>query len=275
MLVSRAYPRQAASDHPPVQLSFDPGPRQAFASRTARTPKDLTLSIPLLVSGVAPGTAVKTDNIIATIEAPNGVHWTSRWQATYVENYLPSTQISTAYFTVGKDIYEQVKSLPLTVRLTFALTQLQSGATTTVPLTTGDFSVPGFGICSFSSFSFNSLKCRFPMHRPRLSLVSSVLSKDRCPTNSSAEPEGIPGQSWTGDLGDKPADFGITSVWDNGIYLTKAANPNPNILQNYRLCPGSLLSVTPYNVVIRRTQTDLTITDLRVTEAPPSRSFVP
>jgi len=268
MLVNRAYPRLAASDHPPVQLSFDPV-RQAYVSRTARTPKDITLIIPLLVSGVAQGTAVKTDNIIATIEAPNGVHWTSRWQATYVENYLPSTQRSTAYFTVSKDIYEQVKSLPLTVRLTFALTQLQSGATTTVPLTTGDFSVPGFGICSLSSFSVSNLHCRFPMHRPRLSLVRSVLSKDLCPTNSSNEPEGISGQSWAGEVSDKPADFGITSVWDSGIFLTKAENPNPNSFQNYRLCPGSPLSVTPYNVV-RRTQTDLTITGLQVTDHSPS-----
>ena len=268
MLVNRAYPRLSASARPPVQLSLDPV-RQAYVSRTARTPKDITVIIPLLVSGVAQGTAVKTDNIIATIEAPNGVHWTSRWQATHVENYLPSTERSTAYFTVSKDIYEQVKSLPLTVRLTFAITQLQSGATTTVPLTTAEFSVPSFGICSLSSFSVSSLHCRFPMHRPRLSLVRSVLSKDPCRTNSSTESEGISGQSWTGQVGDKPADFGITSVWDSGIFLTKAENPNPNSFQNYRLCPGSPLSVTPYNV-IRRTQTDLTITGLQVTDHSPS-----
>ncbi len=266
MLVRRAYPRPIASDHPPVLLSFDPV-RQAYVSRTARTPKDITLIIPLLVSGVAQGTAVKTDNIIATIEAPNGVHWTSRWQATYVENYLPSTQRSTAYFTVSKDIYEQVKSLPLTVRLTFALTQLQSGATTTVPLTMGDFSVPGFGICSLSSFS--RLQCRFPMHHPRLALVNSVLSKERCPVDRSSRPEGIPGQAWTGDLGNQPADFGISPVWSSGIFLAKAENPNPISFQNYRLCPGSLLSVTPYNVV-RHTQTDLTITGLQVTDHSPS-----
>jgi hypothetical protein len=271
MLVRRAYPRPVASDHPPVQLSFDPV-RQAYVTRTARTPKDITLIIPLLVSGVAQGTAVKTDNIIATIEAPNGVHWTSRWQATYVENYLPSTQRSTAYFTVSKDIYEQVKSLPLTVRLTFALTQLQSGATTTVPLATGDFPIPGFGICSGSSFSFGSLQCRFPMHHPRLALVSSVLSQERCPVDRSSRPEGIPGQAWTGDLGNQPADFGVSPVWSSAIFFRKVGltDPNdPNFFQSHRLCPGSLLSVTPYNV-IRRTQTDLTITGLQVTDHSPS-----
>ncbi len=220
MLVNRAYPRLSASARPPVQLSLDPV-RQAYVSRTARTPKDITVIIPLLVSGVAQGTAVKTDNIIATIEAPNGVHWTSRWQATHVENYLPSTERSTAYFTVSKDIYEQVKSLPLTVRLTFALTQLQSGATTTVPLTTADFPVPSFGICSLSSFSVSSLHCRFPMHRPRLALVRSVLSKDRCratpPPNLRVSPVSPgPARSAT----NQPISV-LPPSGSSGIFLTK------------------------------------------------------
>lgn len=266
--VERAYPRPASSGHSPVQLALDPS-REAYASTGFGNKRDTVLNIPLLVSGVVPGTAIKIDNLMVSIEAPNGLHWTSPWSSTYNLNYLPSTNQSTINLTISRPFYEQVKSMPLTMRITFAVTQLRAGATSTVPLVQGNTSVPGLGICQLSG-SGGFLGCRFPLRQPRLSLVSSVLSEVPCVQVSSNEPAGVPGQTWIGSLDDSPADFGLTSVWDSSLSLAKAEDgfAMGDFYRNHGLCPGSPLTVTRYEIA-GRTQTDLTITGLKVTERPP------
>jgi hypothetical protein len=263
-LIRQAYPRPTGS---PLQIALDTELVEHGTARPARSSKLVVLNIPLKVSGIEEGRAVQSDDVRISIEAQNGLHWDSPWQSTYGRNYLPGTQASGVEAIVNRAFYDQVKSSPVTIHLTFALTELRAGQSTGIPLATGNFVVPGVGVCSpdvtWDSLFITGISCLSALRQPELNYVTVLWSNTRC---SSVQPpaKGVQGAGWAGTLENDPARFGITSVWRTPLSLSNNGIENRFVTpENRHLCPGTPITFTRYSLV-GRTQADLTIANFNL-----------
>jgi hypothetical protein len=263
--ISHAYPRASAGQEAPVQLTLlrdTPHPATTDLIRA----NQVQVSIPLQVSGLAEGYALIPDALRVTVDAANGSHWISPWQAVYNLHYLPGTSESGVNFVVSRAFFDQVRSMPVTLHFTLALTQVQSGKVRRIPLSMRDFSVPDFGICSpdprrFMERPFFGISCKFALRQPRLTYIGVRWQDSPC-TAPPDQNTGVEGEAWVGTLENSPADFGITSVWSAPIRLSNPTNLEGNKPEPRYLCPGVPVTFTQYNFV-RRLQYNFAIPDFR------------
>jgi hypothetical protein len=260
--ISHAYPRAGAEQEAPVQLTLlrdTPHPATTYLIRA----NQVQVSIPLQVSGVAEGSALITDSLQVTVDAANGSRWTSPWQGANLY-YLPGTSESGVNFLMSRAFLDQVRSMPVTLHFTLALTQVQSGNVKSIPLSTQDFSVPDFGICALDprlmEGQFFGISCKFALRQPRLTYISARWEESPCAAPQLDSNTGVEGDAWMGTLDNSPADFGITSVWGAPIGLSNATKVEGNKAEPRHLCPGTPLTFTQYNFV-RRLQYEFAIPD--------------
>ena len=262
-----------------MQLSFSPDSLRQITASGEPKAKEIDVNIPLKVSGVSEGHAVTPNAVMVSIDAPNGSHWTSPWQAIYAENYLPGPQDSHVSVNINRAFYNQVRSMPVTLHLTFALTQTRAGKVTRIAMPPHEFSVPDFGICapetSWDRSGFTGLSCVAALRQPRLTYVSVLWSNDP-PSGSIPDPNtSVEGAGWAGNLDRDPAEFGITSVWNIDLSLSnnmkQGSRDNP--WQPRYLWPGTPLTFTQYNLV-SRTQLDLAISGFHLPDYNQSARFL-
>jgi hypothetical protein len=273
--ISHAYPRPSAGQEAPVQLTFlrdTPHPATTYLIRA----NQVQVSIPLQVSGVAEGYALIPDTMQVTVDAANASHWTSPWQAVYNLHYLPGAGESGVNFLMSRAFFDQVRSMPVTLHFTLALTQVQAGNVKSIPLSTQDFSVPDFGICSPDpglERQFFGIGCKFALRQPRLTHISVRWQDSPCTAPQPDSNTGAEGDAWMGTLDNSPADFGITSVWGTPIGLSNPTNLEGNKAEPSYLCPGMPVTFTQYNFV-KRLQYNFAIPDFRFPNYyPEGRSF--
>jgi hypothetical protein len=260
--ISPAYPRPSAAQEEPVQLTFlrdTPHPATSYLIRA----NQVQVSIPLQVSGVAEGYALIPDALQLTVQVANGTGWTSPWQAAYNLHYLPGTSESGVNFVMSRAFFDQVRSMPVTLHFTLALTQVQAGNVKSIPLSTQDFSVPDFGICSPDprlERQFFGIVCKFALRQPRLTYIRVRWQDSPCTALQPDSNTGAEGDAWMGTLDNTPADFGITSVWSAPIGFSNPTNVEGNKVEPRHLCPGTPVTFTQYNFV-RRLQYNFAIPD--------------
>jgi hypothetical protein len=151
----RDYPRASAGQEAPVQLALlenAPHPAAAYLDRS----KQVRVSIPLQVSGVAEGYGIVSGPVKVSVDAAKGSHWNSAWQALNNQQYLPGTSESWITFQMSRAFFDQVRSTPVMLHFTVALTRVQAGNVRSIPLPMQDFPVPDFGICSPQADVFHS-----------------------------------------------------------------------------------------------------------------------
>jgi hypothetical protein len=275
-VMGHAYPRASAGQEAPVQLSLlrdTPYPAAADLIRA----NQVQVRIPLQVSGVTEGYALIPDALQVTVDAANGSHWTSPWQAASSSNYLPGMSESGVNFLMSRALFDQVRSMPVTLHFTLALTQVHAGNVRSIPLPTQDFSVPDFGICSpdprWMDRHFFGIACRFALRQPRLTYISVRWSESPCTASQPDPNTGVEGDTWVGTLENSPAEFGITSVSSPPIGLSNATKVEGNKSEPRHLCPGTPVTFTQYNFA-RRLQYDFAIPDFRFPNYhPEGRSF--
>ncbi len=263
--ISRAYPRSGAGQEAPVQLTLlrdAPHPATTDLIRA----NQVQVSIPLQVSGVMEGSALIPDAMQVTVEVANSSRWASPWQAVYNLHYLPGSSESGVNFVMSRAFFEQVRSRPVTLHFTLALTQVQAGKVRSIPLSRRDFSVPEFGICSpdprWTVRPFFGINCKFALRQPRLTYISVRWLDSPCTAPQPDSNTGTQGDAWLGTLENSPADFGITSVWSTPIGLSNPTNLEGNKPEPRYLCPGMPVTFTQYNFV-RRLQYNFAIPDFR------------
>ncbi len=264
-VMDRDYPRGRAGQEPPLQLTLlrdTPHPATAYLIRA----KQVQVSIPLQASGVVEGYALIGGPVKFTVDAANGSHWTSPWQARNNQQYLPGTSESWITVQMSRAFFDQVKSTPATLHFTVALTRVQAGKVRSIPLSARDFSVPDFGICSpqpdFFHTQFGGIACRFALHQPRLTYISAHWADGPCSASQPGLNTSIQGDAWSGSLENSPADFAIAPIWTPSIVLSNATKGEGNKSEPRHLCPGTPVTFTQYNFV-GRTQYDFTIPDFR------------
>jgi hypothetical protein len=287
--IRKAYP-QVTSTQLPVQLTFAPDETHKIALfGYDLKQKDVSLTLPFNVSGITAGKAISLDDTLISIDAPNGLHWTSHWQGAFGQYYLPSIPTTMISINVDRAFLDQVKSMPLSVSISLALTELQSSETGQVSLVEGDFTVPGIGICSLPHvddssvnsgfFSSAGPQCRSAMRQPPLAYVQTYWSKGRVcsdPQTQSPASADLFADTWLGSTDSAPADFSLAPI--SGVFMNLSNRfvalgqfPRPSPNEWWRLCPGTPLTITTYRP-LTRTQTQITIPNLKI--PPPARAEV-
>jgi hypothetical protein len=252
-MVESAYPR-------PDQLAAEPVLLASTSGTFMRQGSDdgiFELVFPMNAEGVAPNHAVLIDNILATIEDAS---WTSDWQAVYNHNVLPGNYHTELVVHLKSKDYERLRTSAHTLKLHFALTEVQAGHVTTIDHPNQNFSISSFGICAPAIMSRyfddnRSILCRTALHGPDLTFIRTIGSTTGC--DAQASQEDVPLGAWEGSLDNDPAEFGLTSVWNHSIYLA-----NLSADTKVSRCPDRPLHFTHYTLV-RRTQTELSIPDFR------------
>ena len=278
--VRLAYPQSHAG--PPAVLlaySSDLAPNVLFYGYSQMA-KEVSIALPVQVSGIAAGKVVFPDNVLISIDAPNGLHWDSHWQAIYNQTLLPSTPATRIPIRVDRAFFNQVRSLPLSIHLTLAVSELQSRETIHMALAPGKFAVPGIGTCSLRQnafrdpypLDFHSLECLSPLRQPRVAFVQSSWTNPHCSDSDSQSPPPATtqGDAWIGSLSNEPADFSLAPIWTSPINLSNQSSYSgrPPYHLNV-LCLGTPLTVTYYDLA-GRTQTQITIPNLKF--PPPTKA---
>jgi hypothetical protein len=249
--VRATYPERSATQHSSVELAFNPEIQSLsgmpFDSENKR---EVELSLPIQISGIQQGTAIKADNAKVNITGSNGDHWESHWQGIYL-TWLPGQSSATVSLKVSRAFFERVKTSPVTVELSLALTTLKSGRITRMTLPEDAFSIPDGSICDRAEEWRNDLSCRSAVREPRLMLVGTRFSTADCTASMPAN-DGDNGLGWIGSLDTDPAEFGITSVWTSSINFERISTGTSDKPQH--LCAGAPLAFAPYTIVERRQQ---------------------
>ena len=252
-MVESAYPR-------PGNLAADPVHLTSISNTFIRRGSDddiFELVLPMDAEGVASNHAVLIDNILATIEDAS---WTSDWQVVYNRNVLPGHYHTEIVVHLKSKDYERLRTSPHTLKLHFAVTEVQAGQVTTISHPNRNFSISSFGICAPSAISRyfdddRSILCRSALHGPDLTFIRTTGSTTGC--NAQASQDDVHLGAWEGSLTNDPADFGLTSVWNHTIYLA-----NQSDATSVSRCPDRPLDLTRYTLV-RRVQIELTIPNFR------------
>jgi ABC-type transport system involved in multi-copper enzyme maturation permease subunit len=270
-LMNRTYPRPAPDAAAPVQFQYLPNQFQQAITNTAGDSNHFEVDIPLRVSGVADGSEVNPEAVKVAMEAADGSHWESPWQAVYDQRLLSGTEDAKIRFRIRREAYEKFKSMPVRLHVTLALALARVDRVTEIPLPASDFAVPNFGVCSPRTGWFKEpgeiigINCRVALRQPKLTYVSVLWSKTSCSASQPEPSSGVLGAVWVGLLDNDPAEFGITSVWQTPLNFSniwesyqKGSGPQPR-----QMCPGSPVTFTQYSLS-GRTQTDLTIQDFHL-----------
>jgi hypothetical protein len=171
---------------PPVSVQFDSNPLRAFGNpaNVIRNPpdaarshasdlvadpgKDLLLHIPLLVSAVDPEATFALDGHRITLTGADGTAWQSPWLAEVGMLAPPSTAApfpASADFSIPRSVYARLGDGPISIRIDFALTQLQNQAPIRTTLSTSGEMIPSLGFCSLDE-SYETIVCRSAFRNP-------------------------------------------------------------------------------------------------------------
>jgi hypothetical protein len=240
-IIARLYQAPAAGRALPVRLAFDPAKPESLKGGYPEKNK-VHIKLPLLVSGIAEGSMVSEGGRMESIEAPGGLRWESRWERGY--GYLLANRPHTSEtITIDKDFYERVKSVPVKIRITFALALARAAEADHVVASAAPFIFPGDGRCSFSPSARNEAICLFPV-KSQLMLLSAKSEEITCRPgeNEKPLPTGIVAYGWVWALPLLGAEFGINPVSTRELGLSDFGELKTDRFRG-GVCPGTPLTI--------------------------------
>jgi hypothetical protein len=249
---------QAAQGLVPIQLAYSPDPKSTETESLPAGPRvRIPVGIRLIESGVAEGYAVIPEAVRAEFTASDGFHWDSGWGGGDGYKFLSGESHFTAHFSMPIWVFSRYQSVPLNVRLSFAITKAQAGRVTSVPMSMERFQVPEFGNCSGQSGwtpqsnSSIGIHCISALSQPQLTYISTYWSDGQCSGEPTAAMNGVLGTAWVGSLDPPLAQPGISPVVELQTSLSNSQIVNtPGGKQRY-LCAGTPVTFTQYTRVQR------------------------
>ena len=161
--VEQSYPLVATKDSP-AQFTIPPIlESQENSSGLPGFTSDTLLSIPVNVSGVAPGSVVLIDGMKITADSPDDSHWTRGWVSEYRQLW-PGTQRQNLSYEVKRKDYERVKAKVLKLHIQLALSEYEEVDARTLILPAATFRNSDLGICRLVLTGYQVLECRKPFH---------------------------------------------------------------------------------------------------------------
>jgi hypothetical protein len=225
--------------------------------------EDMAVNFPLHVSGIPPDSVIVIDGMQFAITVPQEPAWNSSWQASNTVLW-PDRERSEVSISVPAKVMDRVKSASAKVHITMALTVFQERNARTVVAATGEFSVPGIGICSASERRYmNALKCRSALKSPTFiasidtTTMTCAPGKDKPPAPAGVR---ITYENW-GETSE-PAEIGVSPVASMSLYFPNWADPSGKYATP-GVCPGTPIRFTVPERV-QRLRTEIEFDDVRI-----------
>lgn len=257
-IIFHTYPAPNPAGQLPVHLAFDHAkPASLNGGYFERNKVHITL--PLLVSGIAEGSEVVLSGLNVSIKAPGGLRWNSGWHGQGQE-LLAHRSHTSEIFALDRDFFDRVKSIPVTIQLTFAITPARATDVERIVAGPGLFTLPGDGECYFSPLSHDQPVCVFPPEPDSQTMLLSVQSGEiacKPGENEKPLPAGIIayGRVWRADsFGLNPVSTRTLKLYDFGELKVPHSRET--------VCPGTPLTVYSGWRYGTRFRTDLEIDDI-------------
>jgi len=266
-LVERYYPELSSGSAAPVAFAYGAqGLNQPGATFTDDK-RGVDIAIPMLASGVQDGYVAIPEALRVIMTNAAGARWESPWQGFAEERFLPGMRATWVHFRMRRSVYEQFKAMPVTLRVSIAATMARKASESVIPLPDADFAVPEIGVCKptrwmLSPDEIMGIACRSAMNNPRLTYVSALWTSGGCKAGAALDLNHVMINNWVGELDPGPAEFGITSVWDAHVNLSR---PGTNDAERWNLCEGTPMRFTQY-LPARRLRDDVTIPSFHLPE---------
>jgi hypothetical protein len=262
--VDRQYPAASSGVARELQLAFAPRPSNPLM--VGVWPNNVFITFPIDLSGVPEGAAVEVDNMQFSMDTADGQHWTGPWRQLNAMPFLPGVHAPSLPLILSREDYERFKSVPVTLHVTLAVTELHAGSQTTATIANPTFSVDGFGVCStqWGEQSQNFLLCRSEFGELPLTYVTAAFSSNSCSGLQPQPAEVRTFAEWTGKAYADPIDassdpvrltFAESGAYDNRGHLHGT--------HDLALCPGTPAQFTHYDVV-RRSRAYLTVPNFQL-----------
>ncbi len=254
------YTPLAAGATPPVELTYALDEKHAFYVSKGENPVGVT--IPIRITGIAADRAVIAGAYPkVTITGADGYVWSENTNEFYPEKFVPTSQRTHDGFHIPRTIYDRLKTGPVTIALSFALTDLQATKSVrmAMPAPGQDVSVAEFGICSRKYVHQAMITCRSALREPPLTYASADWQETPCAAGQT-ELQEVRGDYWAGMLDADPAEFGISPILSTFFAFTPDLN---NATGGKYLCSGSMITLTQYRLV-GRVQTSLVMSGFQL-----------
>ena len=242
-LIERQYPLVDSGHPAPVQLSVIPPPPPVKKAPSPQGPLGNTvlISIPVHVSAVAKDSVVLANGMLVSMDGPGNLKWDSGWNPSGME-FWPEESSSTLQFSMKRHLYESIKSSPLHLHLSLALSEFKESSPRELSLPEGEFVVPGVGYCHIGSGYFPALSCRSALHEPGL-IASGVVTNASCSEQdkvASAPSRNVAHQLLRSGHGgfDNP---GVSPIKSFSLYLQTFDDTRESPEERVRMyfCPGT------------------------------------
>ena len=250
-LVARAYP----NGNLPVQLALVPAVTHDSGSHSIYDGR-VPISFPVSVSGLPLDSFLQLNGMIVTLTNADGFRWDSGWRGQAL-SLFPGQKKANIGFDLKQNIFDRLKSAPVTVHLLLAFTLFHSRNQREFTVPSGEFAWPDVGLCFSEGGYWNRVRCRVPLRKPTAVLISSETAASTCPPVRTSTPP-KPGVFAHGTVwGDsEPAEMGISPVHEVDIYLSDWDTSDSNATYP-GICPGTpLILSTPEMVGRSRLELD-------------------
>jgi hypothetical protein len=167
--MEKDYPRIEAQTSPAkiaIRQSVETTGRRN-ANLWAEALPEVSLHVPITVSGVASGTMVMVDLMKITTDSPQDSRWSLGWKYQHAELW-PEDQLKSLSYEVVRKEYEKVKTKPLNLHIELALSEYQEADARILLVPAGRFVDETLGICRIEAWRSSSLQCLRPFHAPGL-----------------------------------------------------------------------------------------------------------
>jgi len=270
-LVDHYYPEVSPGSATPITFVYGAqGLNQPGAAFTDDK-HAVDIAIPIVASGVRDGYVAIPEALKIMMTNQAGKKWESAWQGYTTERLLPGTHATWIHFRMRRSVYEQFKSMPVTLRVSIATTMARKGAESVISLPDSDFTVPEIGVCQPRHWELNpdemmGISCRSAMNEPQLTYVSALWTQGGCETGAAVDQSHTVTKGWVGELDPGPAELGITSVWDAQVNLSQPeTNYSRSEQERWSLCAGAPMRFTQY-LPATRLRDDVTISGFHLPE---------
>jgi hypothetical protein len=245
--MEKDYPRIEARTSPAkiaIRQSVETAGRRNANLWTDALP-EVSLHVPITVSGVASGTMVMVDLMKITTDSPQDSRWSLGWKYQHAELW-PEDQLKSLSYEVVRKEYEKAKTKPLNLHIELALSEYQEADVRILLVPAGRFVDEMLGICRIDPLQSSSIQCIKPFHAPGL-MATFDPQEFPCPghRDSYTIQEDAVSHAWEFSNHYSFPDANYTpiadySIWFRPVSLLTDLEPKPQQRsKSLRLCPGS------------------------------------
>lgn len=256
------YAPLASGATPPVELTYAPDEKHTFYVSKGENP--VGVRIPIRITGMAADRAVIAGAYPkVTITGADGFVWSENTSEFYPEKMMPTSRWTHDGFHIPRTIYDRLKTGPVTIALSFALSELQATKSVrmTMPMPGQDVRVAEYGVCSHKYVHQAMITCRTALREPPLTYASADWQETPCAAGQT-ELDQVRGDYWAGMADADPAEFGISPILSTFFAFMPDLN---NATGGKYLCSGSMITFTQYRLV-GRMQTSLVMSGYQLPE---------